>query len=69
MAAIPTGAIGTRVLAVDAERLAQWVSALDEVIEELQADLVRRSIVHLSTLREDLRSAGASATPATFDQP
>ena len=34
--------------------LPAWVAALDAVIDELHDDLVRRSIVHLTTLRDEL---------------
>ena len=34
--------------------IAGWVSALDAVIDELHDDLVRRAIVHLTALRDDL---------------
>lgn len=44
-------------LAIESARLAAWLVALDEVIDELKDDLVRRSIVHLSTLREDVLRA------------
>ena len=44
-------------LAIESARLAAWLVTLDEVIDELKDDLVRRSIVHLSTLREDVLKA------------
>ena len=49
---------------VDQERLARWIDAHDAIIDELHDDLVRRAIVHLSALREDLllASAGSGAT-------
>jgi len=40
-----------------AGQLAGWIAQLDAVIDELHDDLVRRSIVHLRTLREDLQAA------------
>ena len=52
-------AMSLRAVAIDPERLAQWLVALDAVIDELHADLVRRSIVHLTTLRQDLLEASS----------
>lgn len=42
---------------VDHARLSQWIDTIDSVIDELHDDLVRRSIVHLTTLRQDLQQA------------
>ena len=46
---------------VDQERLARWIDAHDAIIDELHDDLVRRAIVHLSALREDLLLASAES--------
>lgn len=47
--------------AMSRERLETWVAALDAVIDELHDDLVRRAVVHLTTLREDLVAAAGAA--------
>ena len=39
---------------VDANRVAGWIAEHEVILDELQADLVRRSIVHLSAVRDDL---------------
>ena len=46
---------------VDQERLARWIDAHDAIIDELHDDLVRRAIVHLSALREDLLLVSAES--------
>lgn len=43
---------------VTAAQLAAWVAALDAVLDELSDDLVRRAVVHLTTLRDALLEAG-----------
>ena len=43
------------------EQVDRWVAALDAVIDELHDDLVRRAIVHLTTLRESMLAAGGPA--------
>ena len=53
----PTGTVRS----LTGDQLGAWVAALDEVIDELHDDLVRRSIVHLQTLRAEVqRAAGLS---------
>lgn len=47
----PTGTVNS----VTDDQLGAWVAALDEVIDELHDDLVRRSIVHLQTLRAEVQ--------------
>ena len=39
---------------VDANRVAGWIAEHEVILDELRADLVRRSIVHLSAVRDDL---------------
>ena len=39
---------------VDPARVAGWIAAHEVILDELRADLVRRSIVHLSAVRDDL---------------
>ncbi len=46
---------------VEQERLARWIDAHDAIIDELHDDLVRRAIVHLSALREDLLLVSAES--------
>lgn len=43
------------------DQLSGWVAALDAVLDELRDDLVRRAIVHLSALRDELLAAGSTA--------
>lgn len=45
------------VIPVPEDQLSAWVAALDAVIDELHDDLVRRSIVHLQTLRAEVQGA------------
>lgn len=44
-------------ISIDPDRLAHWIEQHDAILDELHADLVRRSIVHLTAVRDDLRRA------------
>ena len=44
-------------ISIDRDRLARWIVQHDAILDELHADLVRRSIVHLTAVRDDLARA------------